>query len=193
MAGGDRDERLCLGVITGPHGVRGQVRVKSFTENPEDIAAYGGLSDAQGRAYRLSLTGSAKGVLLARIEGVSDREAAEALKGTRLYVDRSALPAIEEEETYYHADLIGLRVEDASGRRIGRIREVQNFGAGDMLEVQGEAGESLLFAFTRQAVPVVDIDGGKVVVDPPEEIEARPPEGGGDAGSDTGQTGSGPA
>ena len=193
MAGRDRDERLCLGVIAGPHGVRGQVRVKSFTEDPADIAAYGTLSDDRGRRYRLSLTGRAKGVVLARIEGVDDREAAEALKGTRLYVDRSALPPIEEEETYYHADLVGLAVEDASGRRIGRVREVQNFGAGDMLEVEGEAGESLLFAFTREAVPVVDIAGGKVIVAPPEEIEAEPPEGGGNAGSDTGQTGSGPA
>jgi 16S rRNA processing protein RimM len=187
-------ERLCLGVITGTHGVRGQVRVKSFTEKPEDIAAYGVLMDERGRGFRLTLTGASKGVLLARVEGVEDRDAAAALKGTRLYVERDVLPEIGEPETWYRADLVGLAAEDVAGRPLGRVAEVHNFGAGDLLEVTDEGGRSGLYPFTRQVVPVVDVAGGRIVIEPPEELEAKPPEGGGKAneegGSDTGQTGS---
>jgi 16S rRNA processing protein RimM len=162
--------RVCLGVITGAHGVRGLIRVKSFTEAPEDLAAYGPLSDEQGtRAFTLSITGRSKGALLARIEGIIDRDQAQAVKGTRLYVSRDVLPALDEAQTFYHADLLGLSAEDRAGRLLGRVTAVHNFGAGDILELDG--GAARLVPFTRRAVPVVDLEGGRLVVDPPEEIE----------------------
>lgn len=177
------EPRVCVGVMVGAHGVRGLVKVKSFTETPEDVAAYGPVSDKSGqRSWTLRVTGPAPGkrdVLLARVEGVDDRDAAQALHGTELYVARAALPALEEEETFYHADLIGLRVEDPEGRVLGRVAAVENYGAGDFLEVElpgdgGKAGKTLLLAFTRAVVPEVDIAGGRLVVVPPEEIEVPP-------------------
>lgn len=164
--------RICLGVIAGAHGVRGLVRVKSFAEAPEDLTAYGPLTDEAGaRSFELTVTGRAKDALLARLEGVTDRDQAQALKGTRLYVLRAALPALDEEETYYHADLVGLAAEDRGGRPLGRVRAVHNFGAGDLLELDGgQDGPPLLLAFTKAAVPVVDLEAGRIVVEPPEEV-----------------------
>jgi len=164
------EARVCLGVITGAHGVRGLVRVKSFTEVPEDVAAYGPVTDEDGaRAFTLSVTGHSKHALLARVEGVADRDQAQALKGTRLYVARDAMPALDEEETYYHADLLGLAAEDRDGCPLGRVAAVHNFGAGDILELDGEGRR--LVPFTRKAVPVVDLKGGRLVVELPEEVE----------------------
>ena len=167
------DERLCVGVIAGAHGVRGLVKIKSFTEDPANLTAYGALTDESGaRRYQVAVTGRAKGVLLARIEGVGDRDAARALRGARLYVARAALPEPEDEE-YYHADLIGLAVEDRAGAPLGRVAAVQNFGAGDILEIERPDEGTLLVPFTKAAVPLVDPAGGRVVVEPPEEIEAQ--------------------
>jgi 16S rRNA processing protein RimM len=164
------ERRVCLGVITGTHGVRGLVRVKSFAETPEDVAAYGPLSDEEGtRAFTLTVTGRSKGMLLVRIEGVDDRDRAQALKGTRLYASREVLPPPADAETYYYADLVGLAAEDRDGRPLGRVTAVHNFGAGDILELDGAAGR--LVPFTRANVPVVDLDGGRLVVDPPHEVE----------------------
>ena len=168
------DERLCVGVIAGAHGVRGLVKIKSFTADPANLTAYGPLTDESGaRRYRVAVTGRAKGVLLARIEGVGDRDAARALRGARLYVARAALPEPEDEE-YYHADLIGLAVEDRAGAPLGRVAAVQNFGAGDILEIERPDQGTLLVPFTKAAVPLVDPAGGRVVVEPPEETEAQP-------------------
>ena len=167
------DERLCVGVIAGAHGVRGLVKIKSFTEDPANLTAYGPLTDESGaRRYQVAVTGRAKGVLLARIEGVGDRDAARALRGARLYVARAALPEPEDEE-YYHADLIGLAVEDRAGAPLGRVAAVQNFGAGDILEIERPDQGTLLVPFTKAAVPLVDPAGGRVVVEPPEETEAQ--------------------
>jgi 16S rRNA processing protein RimM len=169
------EARVCLGVIAGRHGVRGLVRIKSFTAVPEDVASYGPLSDEQGRQrFDITVTGRAKGALLARIEGVGDRDRAQALTGTRLYVERSALPAVEEEETYYYADLIGLAAEDREGRSLGRVVAVHDFGAGDVLELDGgPEGRPLFLPFTRVAVPLVDLERGRIVVDPPAEAEPQ--------------------
>ncbi len=170
------EERVCLGVMVGAHGVRGLVKVKSYTEVPEDVAAFGPVSDKSGRRHwTLQVTGQAKGVVLVRIEGVKDRDAAQALHGTELYVDRSALPVLEEEETFYHADLVGLKVEDRQGRDLGRVRAVENYGAGDLLEIDGPDGKSLMLAFTKAVVPLVDIEGGRLVVELPAE-EVVPPQ-----------------
>ena len=168
--------RVCLGAIAGAHGVRGQVRIKAFTEVPEDLTAYGPLGDEAGRRrFRISLTGRSKGNLLAKIAGVTDRDAAEALRGTRLYVARDALPAPEDEETFYHADLIGLLAETPEGEALGRVRQIHNFGAGDVLEVVPEdAGEARFLPFTKAVVPDLDLAGGRLTVVPPAEAEVKP-------------------
>lgn len=181
------EDRVCLGVVAGAHGVRGLVKVKSFTEDPAKVAAYGPVSDEGGRRrWTLELAGRAPGkaadVVLVRMEGVGDRDAAQALHGVRLYVERSALPPLDEAEAYYHADLIGLRVEDRDGRSLGRVRAVENYGAGDVLEVEQPDGGSLLLPFIRAVVPLVDLAGERLVAEPPEEIvvPAGPETGGAD-------------
>lgn len=168
---------MLMGVITGAHGVRGLVRVKSFTAQPADLAAYGPLEDAIGeRRFALELAGAVKGVLLARVEGVADRNAAERLKGTRLYLSRTALPAPGEEE-YYHADLIGLRVVLRDGSSFGAVKAVNDFGAGDSLEIERPDGALVLVPFTSTTVPLVDLAGGRLVLDPPEGLlDNRPVE-----------------
>lgn len=163
--------RICLGIVTGAHGIRGRVRVKSFTADPEAIAAYGPLSDESGaRRFDLELTSAQKGVLIARLKGVDDRNAAEALRGVRLYVDRAALPPPEEDE-FYETDLIGLVATREDGSIFGTIRAVNDFGAGASLEIEDQAGQTLLVPFTNAAVPVVDIANKRVVVVPPTVLE----------------------
>lgn len=161
--------RVCVAAVAGAHGVRGLVRLKTFTEVPEDCAAYGPLSSQDGsRIYKVELQGRHKALLLARIEGVTDRDQAEAMRGTRFYVDRSALPAPGDEDEFYHADLIGLAAELRDGSTLGRVRAVYDFGAGDTLELTGTPdGKPLMVPFTLAVVPVVDIAGGRLVVDPP--------------------------
>jgi len=165
---------ICLGAIAGAHGVRGLVKIKSFTQEPADLTAYGPLGDETGsRRFEIAVTGQAKGLLVARIEGVADRDAAQALRGVRLYVARAALPEPEDAEEFYQAGLIGLVAEDPQGRPLGKSAAVENYGAGDYLEIARPEGEPLLIPFTSTAVPLIDLEGGRVVVDPPEEIEAR--------------------
>ncbi|MEX2643329.1 MAG: ribosome maturation factor RimM [Acetobacterales bacterium] len=170
--------RICLGSIGAPHGVRGALRVNSFAGHPEDIAAYGPLSDEAGtRRFTLRIVGRAKDQLVCRIEGVDDRDAAAALRGTRLYVERELLPPAEDEEEFYHADLVGLRAELGDGTAFGTVLAVVNHGAGDLLDVVREAGDSVTVPFTRAAVPVVDLAGGRVVIDPPPGLLEEVPEG----------------
>lgn len=175
--------RVCVAAVAGAHGVRGLVRLKPFTEVPEDCTAYGPLSNADGsHAYMVELQGRHKALLLARIEGVEDRDQAEALRGTRLYVERAALPEPEQENEFYHADLIGLAAELRDGTAIGRVRAVYDFGAGDTLELEGTAGgKPLLVPFTQAVVPEVDLAGGRLVVDPPPGLLSDGPKGGSDA------------
>ncbi|NBC31868.1 MAG: 16S rRNA processing protein RimM [Alphaproteobacteria bacterium] len=179
------DRRLvCLGQISGAHGVRGLVKVRSFTEEPEGLVAYGPLTDAGGRRiFALSLLSPHKGQFLARIDGLTDREAAAALAGTRLYVPRERLPPPDEADAFYQADLIGLEAVDAAGTSLGQVVAVHDFGAGDVLEVALAAGGpaggrgSLLLPFTRTVVPEVDLGAGRLVVEPPvEAVEEGPDE-----------------
>jgi 16S rRNA processing protein RimM len=170
-AGSEATGRVCVGAIAGPHGVRGLVRVKSFTAEPADVAAYGPVEDEAGRRrFTLEIVGHAKGVLIARVPGIADRDAAEALRGVRLYVPRAVLPPPDEEE-YYHADLIGLEAVFLDGSPFGRVRAVHDFGAGDSLEVtRADGGGTVLVPFTRAAVPVVDVAAGRLVIDPPQGL-----------------------
>lgn len=160
-------DMVCVGAVAGAHGVRGLVRIKSFTARPEDIVAYGPLTDERGaRRLVLTLVGRSKGQLLARVEAVADRDAAEALKGFRLYVPRAALPEPEADD-FYQGDLIGLAAASPDGRPLGRVRALHDFGAGPMLELTLAAGGSVMLPFTRAVVPLVDVAGGRLVVDPP--------------------------
>lgn len=148
--------------------------MRSFTGDPEAVASYGPLSDERGtRVFRVSLQGTAKDLFLARVEGISTREQAQALAGVRLYLDRSALPDTEDEEEFYHADLIGLRAELADGSPYGTVKAVFDFGAGDVLEIRTESGATEMLPFTRACVPTVDVKGGRIVVDLPAVVEVR--------------------
>ena len=159
-------ERLCIGVVVGAHGVKGAVRIKPFTEDPADLTSYGPLSTEAGQKWRLKgASVDGKGVVTAKLDGVEDRNQADALKGAKLYIERGALPEAEEDE-FYIADLIGLAAETPEGKPLGTIKAVFNFGAGDVVEVSGEAGD-ILVPFTLKAVPVVDVKARRVVIDPP--------------------------
>ncbi len=153
-------ERVCVGAIAGAFGVRGEVRLKSFCAEPEAIGSYGPLTTEDGRSFDVKVTRPVKGGFAARLSGVSTREQAEALKGTRLHVPRDHLPGLEEDE-YYHADLIGLEVRDTGGALLGHVRAVHDFGAGDMLEVLGT--QELLLPFTRDVVPTVDLTAKRLI------------------------------
>ncbi len=164
------DTHVCLGAFAGAHGVRGEVRVKAFTEDPLDIAAYGPVSSEDGtREFTLKALRVAKGMVIARVNGVLDRDSAEALKGTRLYVSRDRLPDTGDEDTWYHADLIGLAAHTINGDMFGTVHSVQDYGAGDLLEIEpAHGGQTVFIPFTRDCVPHVDIAGRHVVIDPPE-------------------------
>jgi len=166
--------RVLLGVVAAPHGVRGLVRIRSYTEDPMAIAAYGPLSDETGKKqYRVEALSAVKGAVLVRIEGVTDRTAAEAMRGLRLYVERSLLPATGEQE-WYEADLIGLAAVGRDGRDWGKVIAFHDFGAGRTMEISGGGGSrgSVMLPFTDEAVPEIDVEGGKVVVDPPAGVLA---------------------
>lgn len=162
---------VCVGVITGAKGVKGRVRIKSFTEDPAKVAAYGPVSDeAGGRRMQLKVEQVSKATVTARIAGIDDRTAAEALKGCRLYVDRDRLPPPDEDEFYY-CDLIGLCAELADGEKLGPVCAVHNFGAGDVLEIDriGHKG-TVMVPFTREIVPVIDFEARVVRITPPKGL-----------------------
>jgi 16S rRNA processing protein RimM len=157
--------KVLLGEIGRPHGVRGLVRVRSFTAEPESLTAYGPLTDETGtRRFALELLAAD----LARIEGVADRDAAARLTGTRLYVAREALPPPEDPDEFYLSDLEGLPAFTAAGEPLGRVRTVEDHGAGAFLVLEGPPER--LIPFTRAAVPVVDLEAGRITVTPPAEI-----------------------
>jgi 16S rRNA processing protein RimM len=153
-----------MAVIGAAHGIKGELRVKTFTGDPLALGDYGTLYAKDGRAFEIVNLRPQGEVVVVRFKGVSDRNAAEALTGTELFVDRSALPDDAEEDEFYHADLIGLAVRDETGANLGTVRTVQNYGGGDILVVAGLGGEALV-PFTRAAVPHVDIAGGFLEID----------------------------
>jgi 16S rRNA processing protein RimM len=156
--------------IGAAHGLKGEVRVKAFTGSPEDISAYGPLSTADGRTFVVETLRPAAGksadMLVVRLKGVADRNAAEALNGVELFIPRERLPAPEADE-FYHADLIGLGAVTSGGEQLGTVVRVENYGAGDLLEVAPRRGKTLLVPFTRAIVPEVDLAARRIVIDPP--------------------------
>jgi 16S rRNA processing protein RimM len=167
--------QICVARIGAPHGVRGQVRLWTFTEDPFAVCDYGPLATKDGkRSFEVADVREAKGHLVATLKGVATREEAERLNGIELYVPREALPDTDDDE-YYHADLIGLAAVNAAGDEIGRVLAMHNFGAGDIIEIAPPDGPTLLLPFTDAVVPTVDIKAGRVVVELPGEIVGDDP------------------
>ncbi|MBO6717241.1 MAG: ribosome maturation factor RimM [Rhizobiaceae bacterium] len=155
-----------MAVIGAPHGIRGELRVKTYTGDPLALGDYGPLFAEDGRQFDITDIRPAKNVVVVRFRQVGDRNAAEALNGTALFVDRAQLPDDLEEDEFYHADLIGLAVRDDANALIGRITAFHDFGGGDIMEIERSEGGTVLIPFTRDAVPEIDLNGGAVTVDP---------------------------
>ena len=162
---------ICVARIGAAHGVRGEVRLWTFTDDPLAVLRYGPLSTKDGaRSFEVSRAREAKTHLVAALKGVATREEAERLNGVELYIAREKLPATEEDE-YYHADLIGLAAVDTADQPLGRVTAIHNFGAGDIIEIAPPQGATMLLPFTNAVVPTVDLAGGRVVIELPAEIE----------------------
>jgi 16S rRNA processing protein RimM len=158
--------RILIGVIGAPHGVRGEVRFKPFTEEPLALKSYGPLESEDGRKTFKVITARVQGdMVVAKFDGIADRDQAAILTNIRLFVPRERLPPADDGE-FYHADLVGLRAEDENGAVVGTVLSVDNFGAGDLLEIARDGLESVHVPFTDDFVPVVDIKGGRVVISP---------------------------
>ncbi len=164
------DKRICVARIGAAHGTTGEVRLWSFTAEPRAAARYGALATADGRTIEIASIRTGKEFLIARIAGVTDRNGAERLRNLDLFIPRDRLPPPAPDE-YYHADLIGLAAQDRDGKALGTVIAVHNFGAGDLLEIAPARGETLLLPFTAEVAPEVDLAGGRIVIDPPGEIE----------------------
>src|SRR3954453_21209182 len=163
--------QICVARIGAAHGVRGAVKLWTFTEDPLAVKAYGPLLTKDGaRQFEVTHAREAKGHLVATLKGVATREEAERLNGVELYVPREKLPATSEDE-YYHADLIGLAAVTPANEPLGRVIAIHNFGAGDIIEIAPPQGATMLLPFTNAVVPLVDLGGGRVVIDLPDEIE----------------------
>ena len=170
--------KICVARIGATHGVRGQVKLWTFTEDPLSVTRYGPLATKDGaRQFEVAHAREAKGYLVATLKGITTRNEAERLNGVELYIARDRLPATADDE-YYHADLIGLAAVTVAGEPLGRVVAVHNFGAGDIIEIAPSAGATMLLPFSNAVVPTVDIAGGRVVIELPGEIE------GGDSVSD---------
>ena len=169
------DDLICVGAISGSYGVQGELRVKSFCAQPDDIETYSPLSSEDGtRSFVLALIRPMKNGFVARIAEVATKEQADALKGTKLFARRDQLPKLPDDE-YYYSDLTGLQVFDTGGAPLGQVKSVQNHGAGDLLEVQlpGQSA-TVLVPFTQAVVPTVDLGTDRIVADPPEGLFQAP-------------------
>jgi 16S rRNA processing protein RimM len=168
---------ICVARIGAAHGVRGAVKLWTFTEDPLAVKHYGPLTTKDGaRQFEVATAREANGHLVATLKGVATREEAERLNGIELYIAREKLPDTDEGE-YYHADLIGLSAVSAANEPIGRVTAIHNFGAGDIIEIAPPHGATLLLPFTNAVVPTVDLAGGRVVIALPDEIEGDDPTG----------------
>ena len=166
--------KVCIAQIGAVHGVRGDVRIKLFSDDPASLTQYGPLANADGsRHFEIESARLSKTVYVCRIKGLRDRNEAETLNGVRLYVDRDALPDLEDEE-FYHSDLIGLEARLEDGQVIGTIVGIHDFGAGDLLDIMPKKGKGLYVPFTREAVPEVKVSQGYVLVVPPEGLLDEP-------------------
>ena len=164
-------DRICVAQIGAAHGIRGEVRLRSFTQDPMAIASYGPLESEDGtRHFTIEALRPAKDCFVARLAGVGDRNAAEQLTNLRLYVSRDRLPPVTDGE-FYHADLVGLAAVTPDGALLGTVTAIHNFGAGDVIEIKPESGETLLVPFTDSTVPEIDLAAGRMVVVPLTAVE----------------------
>ncbi|MFT5001074.1 MAG: 16S rRNA processing protein RimM [Paracoccaceae bacterium] len=167
------EDRICVGVITGSFGVRGDARIKSFCAEPSAIADYSPLWDEDGKSYTITLTRPVKEGFGVRLSGVTNKEQADGMKGVKLYASRNDLPSLPDDE-FYHTDLIGLAAYDTGGEKIGSVDGVYDHGAGAMLEITGSKIKgSTLLQFTVENVPTVDLAAGRVIIDPPQETTEK--------------------
>jgi 16S rRNA processing protein RimM len=166
-------KQLLMGRIGAAHGIKGEVRITSFTEEPLALTGYGPLStNKPGLVIEIESARATTNVLVARIKGVGDRNAAEKLNGVELFVDRDKLPAHDDEDDFYHADLVGLEARLIDGTIIGKVTAVPNFGAGDLIEVKNpRTGDTFLYPFTKAAIPEVHVRDGYLVIDPPTDAD----------------------
>ncbi len=163
--------QICIARIGAAHGVRGAVKLWTFTEDPLAVKTYGPLTTKDGaRQFEVATVREAKDHLVATLKGIATREEAERLNGVELYIAREKLPATDEDE-YYHADLIGLAAVNAADEPLGRVIAIHNFGAGDIIEIAPSKGPTTLLPFTNAVVPTVDLAGGRVVIELPDEID----------------------
>lgn len=158
-----------MGIFSAAHGVRGQVKLRSFTAIAEDITAYGPLQDKQGSRYHITISGQVGDMLLASVEGITNRTEAEKLKNIALYVPRSALPPLADGE-YYQADLVGIQVSTEDGAAFGTILSVHNFGAGTLVNIALTQGGEAFFPFNPTIFPRVDTEAKQAVIYPPEIV-----------------------
>lgn len=166
-----RETRVCVAQIGAAHGLKGEVRLWSFTEDPSAVAQYGALETEDGtKRLEISQLRAAKDHFVARLRGVDDRNAAEALRNTKLFIGRDRLPDTDDDDTFYHADLIGLGAFDPQGTKLGDVIAVQNFGAGDIIEVRRADNTTVMYPFVETVVPEIDIAAGRMTIVPPEEI-----------------------
>jgi 16S rRNA processing protein RimM len=163
--GGAPEQRICVARLGAAHGVRGEVKLWSFTADPARIADYGPFETVDGRVIEIEALRPAKEFFVARLKGVADRDAAERLRNAELFVPRERLPAPADGDEFYHADLIGLAVVDQNGAALGTVLALHNFGAGDIIEVRrAESRDTVMLPFTHAAVPEIDLAGGRIVV-----------------------------
>jgi 16S rRNA processing protein RimM len=167
---------VALAVFTQPHGVSGRIKVKSFTEPHDDFAKTPNLTDSKGKPVKLSITGHTQGLAIVEIEGVTKREQAELLRGTKIGVPRAAMPTLDQPNVYYTDDLIGMQVVDEHGAAFGTVRTVVNYGAGDILDITRPNGSHEMYAFTDRTFPVIDNSQRRITIHPPEILRALPDE-----------------
>ena len=160
------DNPVQLAVIGAAHGIKGEVRVKTYTGDPMDLGSYGLLYDASGKSYEVLSIRPSKTVVVVRFAGVEDRNAAEALNGKELYVDHAQLPQDLDEDEFYYTDLIGLAVRDSAGVSYGKVSAVFNFGGGDVLEIKESGKKPVMIPFTLTSVPEILMEEGAILIDP---------------------------
>ena len=168
------DNPILMASIGGPHGTKGEVRVKAFGDDPMTLDQYGSLYAKDGRKFKITRMRPSKTVLIVKFKGINFRDEAQALNGTELYIDRSMLPDDMEEDEFYVSDLVDCQVLDTDGNPIGSVLAVVNFGAGDLIEIQQSgSGQTLMLEFTQKNVPEIDLVEKRIVVDPPVEVSER--------------------
>lgn len=170
------DKHILLGVIGAAHGIKGEVRLKSYTEDPHAIATYGPLQMGDGTQSLIIVSARLqKSMLIVKIKGIDDRNQAEGLNGVKLFVERSQLPAVGDDDEYYHTDIIGLKALTLEGEELGVVIAIPNFGAGDLLEIAPKRGETLFIPFRHENVPEIDVINGHLIIVPladnDEEVE----------------------